>query len=154
MHLLTKNQINPIINANYLRKLFALIRKKFMPEKLKGYRKEIFDILNENEKPMSVREIYSNMETKPDYSTVYRAMDYFVKKHNVKHITFCDNVKFYFLRKNKNAHFLHCVNCHKTIEIKKCFVGKAEEQISREYDFKINDHFLYFMGVCSNCRSL
>ncbi len=125
-----------------------------LSSKLTGYRKEILNIISGSTVPLTVRDIYDKMQNKPDYSTVYRAMDYFVKKHNVKHITFCDNVKLYFRKSGKNAHFLHCTSCHKTIQVDKCFVGQEEKNISEKYDFKINDHFLYFMGICSECRSI
>lgn len=150
---MTTGIFHSIINANDLRKLFANSKKVFfMKNKLTGYRKEILGIIKHADNPITVRKIYSLMNKKPDYSTVYRAVDFLVNNFNVKFISFCDNTKLYFAPDKNDAHFMHCVECHCTEKIDMCFIDRQNNDLLNKYGFKIKEHFLYFTGVCQSCR--
>ena len=123
-----------------------------MSLRLTGYRKEILSILNHQKKPLLVKDILEKMQVKPDLSTLYRGLEFLIKKNLVKSIAFFDNTRLFFASGSKHNHFIHCVKCHATEEFDDCCVGDFQNRISEKFDFKVDEHFLYFTGICKSCR--
>ena len=58
----------------------------------------------------------------------------------------------------KHHHHLVCIDCGKVIDYHNFIdketelVGMMEQELSRQYDFKITAHQFHFYGYCDKCR--
>ena len=64
-----------------------------MKTRLTELRKEISEIVNGAEKPLSVKAIQERAGAEPNLSTVYRALDYLEKKRYVQSVTLFDGTR-------------------------------------------------------------
>ena len=115
-------------------------------------RQEILKNIKESEKPISVKDIHARLESKPNLSTVYRALDYLCSKGFVKSISFASDGSYYFSAENAHSHFVYCKECSEIKVFEKCFAEEIQDQIEDKFDYKITDHFFYFAGICDSCR--
>ncbi|MGA2142038.1 MAG: transcriptional repressor [Brevinematales bacterium] len=128
-----------------------------MRQPFTSIRKELLDIINNSENPISAAEIFEKYGKKADLSTVYRAIKYLEAEDIIEGFSiFCsthENMRYYFGAGENHTHFLHCENCHQFRRIDKCFIENIQADIENKYNYKIRHHTLYFTGLCENCRS-
>jgi Fur family ferric uptake transcriptional regulator len=122
-----------------------------MNNKLTKYRKEIYDLVKASKKPLCTKEIEEKLNSSPNLSTIYRALDYLEKNLYLNSIYFSQNLKYYY-DKNCHSHFLFCEKCHSIEEFDICFAGKIQRELSENFDFSIKGHSFYFTGICSHCK--
>lgn len=127
--------------------------------KLTTQRQAILDVICENhEKHLNPEEIYDIVKLKyPDIgiATVYRTLQLLEKLNIIYRVNFDDGYNRYELNyasENHHHHHLICLNCGKVIEVKLDLLEALENEIEREYAFKILDHNLKFFGYCSDCQ--
>lgn len=127
--------------------------------KLTTQRQAILDVICENhEKHLNPEEIYDIVKKKyPDIgiATVYRTLQLLEKLNIIYRVNFDDGYNRYELNyasENHHHHHLICLNCGKVIEVKLDLLEALENEIEREYAFKILDHNLKFFGYCSDCQ--
>ena len=48
-------------------------------------------------------------------------------------------------------HHLICVKCNKIMEVKEDLLEELEKRVEMKYKFKILDHNLKILGICSKC---
>lgn len=127
--------------------------------KLTTQRQAILDAICENhEKHLNPEEIYDIVKRKyPDIgiATVYRTLQLLEKLNIIYRVNFDDGYNRYELNyasENHHHHHLICLNCGKVMEVKIDLLEALENEIEKEYNFRILDHNLKFFGYCSDCQ--
>jgi len=119
-------------------------------------RKSILNLLQKEEKPLSAAQVYRNTVGKADLATIYRGLQYLEKKAFLDSFVFACNCKrmerYYIVRSEAHKHYLHCSDCHNFFPINDCPLSDSIYSIEDKYHFKVNYHFLTFVGFCENCR--
>jgi len=139
-----------ILFANDLRKF--LLRNGIMKSRLTDLRKQILSIVDNAEKPLNAKMIEKRIKSKPNLSTIYRALYFLETNKHINSVSF-SAVKFYYTNKKGHAHFLVCKKCHEILEFEDCAVKHLQQKIQKQYDYKITDHILYFNGLCLECQN-
>jgi len=123
-----------------------------MKFRLTDLRKEILNVINKAKKPLNAKIIKKRLISQPDFSTIYRALDFLERQKFVYSVSFT-GVKYYFTSKKGNGHFLVCKKCREILEFKDCVAESLQERIQQKYNYKISEHVLYFEGLCSKCQN-
>ncbi|WP_341877415.1 Fur family transcriptional regulator [Defluviitalea saccharophila] len=126
--------------------------------KLTTQRRAVLDILNEHSgEHLSTEEIYEYVrKTCPEIglATVYRTVQLFEEIKIVDKLNFDDGCSRYELSSSEEDHHHHhliCESCGKVIEVEEDLLEGLEEQIEKNYIFKIRNHKVKFYGICSKC---
>ncbi|MBO8160726.1 MAG: transcriptional repressor [Thermosipho sp. (in: Bacteria)] len=120
---------------------------------LTKWRKEILKIIEESNIPLTAEEIYTRNNLKPNFSTIYRALNFLEKNNLIKSVSFDNSPKYYFSI-NKHFHFLYCIKCGRIETFDKCFASKLEDYVVKNFNFNITDHVFYFKGICKKCQEV
>jgi Fur family ferric uptake transcriptional regulator len=115
-------------------------------------RKTILEIVENSDIPIKVKSIYQQLAQKPDLSTVYRALDFFQKKNLLQRINFFNKEQYYYSAKKPHRHFILCQKCQHIDAFNRCPAHSLEKELENQFDFKISDHFLHFIGLCKECQ--
>ena len=127
-------------------------------------RELILEILESTDEHLSPEEIYSKVSSEyPEIglTTVYRTLDMLINLGIVSKLDFGEGKSRYELSENhsnkKHHHHLVCNRCGKIIDYSEFmkeeieFLNKIEKKLSKKYNFKINNHFIKFDGLCVEC---
>ena len=127
-------------------------------------RKIIFNILNSTPKHLSAEDIYfiiHKRNPKIGLTTVYRTLDTLFKIGCLNKFDFGDGHSRYELiesQEKQHHHHLICTKCGEVIDYTD-FIEKetelvklTEKELSRKYNFKIDNHIFQFYGLCSKCN--
>jgi Fur family ferric uptake transcriptional regulator len=124
--------------------------------KLTGPREAILGVLGRNLRPMSTREIESELPAGScNLATVYRCMHLLEQMGMVQRFDFGDAVARYELvREGKDEHHHHlvCEHCARIVELDDCFPAEWQERVARESGFARLKHRLEFFGICPDCQ--
>ncbi|MBN1621490.1 MAG: transcriptional repressor [Endomicrobiales bacterium] len=128
-------------------------------------RQSVIDVLSKTSKHLSAEDIY--LEVHKVYpmiglSSVYRILEWLVQLGVVMKFDFGDKKARYELikesREEHHHHHLVCRKCKRVIDYTEFindeveFIKKAEQGLSKKYNFKIEDHIIQFRGLCSECK--
>jgi Fur family transcriptional regulator, ferric uptake regulator len=119
-------------------------------------RLSILTVLENNSKPLSVKEISAKLgKESVDLATLYRTVNSLVEKRLIRQIDFKQDFSYYELAKDKHHHHhLVCVNCSRIADLESCDLPKIEKQNLKKYGFaKIDEHVLEFFGLCMDCEN-
>lgn len=127
--------------------------------KLTPQRRSIVDIMIKNEgKHLNSEEIYDLVKVScPEIglATVYRTLQLLDDIGAVSKLNLDDGCCRYEINLNDethNHHHLICKKCNKIIEVEEDLLETLEEQIEKNYGFKIFDHDVKFFGMCNSCK--
>ena len=127
--------------------------------KLTPQREITLKVLLENEKDhLSAEDVYMLVKKQyPDIglATVYRTLELLAELQIVQKMNFGDGVARFDLRMEGHEHMHHhliCKVCGALEEIEDDWLQELEQNIAREYGFKVTDHRLDFMGVYQTCK--
>jgi Fur family ferric uptake transcriptional regulator len=123
-----------------------------MKSRLTDLRQRILDVIDQAEKPLNVKMIEKRVSSRPNLSTIYRALD-FLKKNSFIHSISFSSVTFYYSNRKGHGHFLICSSCHEIQEFEDCVVDNLQKRLQEKYDYRITDHVLCFNGLCSECQN-
>jgi Fur family ferric uptake transcriptional regulator len=119
--------------------------------KMTSQRIFVLEVLEENEgKHLTTEEIYKHVKSKsPEIglATIYRTLQLFLDLRIVDSLNLNDGCVRYELASPDQAHHHHhliCEECGKVLEVKDDLLDSIEEQVLRDYDFKVNNHILKF----------
>ena len=84
--------------------------------------------------------------------TVYRTLKLLADSGLVCRMGRRGNAQSYAARPREHHHHLVCTGCDRVVDISGCAVGELEKELERRTGFAINDHYLEFTGLCSDCR--
>ena len=123
-----------------------------MKSKLTEFRKEMLDTIRESEKPLNAKTVLNRMDSVPNLSTVYRALDFLVKSGLVNTVSL-GRVTFYYKQPDhEGGHFIFCGHCNEIQAFQDCIAHQIKERIQSEFDYRITHHVLCFEGLCADCR--
>ena len=126
-------------------------------------RRAILDILNDMGKHLSAEQIYREALKRSSnigLSTIYRNLELLVRIDLVWKFDAGDNKARYEIAKQPGEthhHHLICKKCNSIIDYsdsvdnEKDFIKMREKNLSRKYNFKIENHCIDFFGLCYNC---
>lgn len=120
--------------------------------KLTKQRKLIYDILKNNDKPLSAENIFYLLpQDAMNLSTVYRSIEYFQTQDILLKFTFNDS-SYYILNEDKSHH--HYSICTSCLEMKKiaCHLTDTILNLESNDDFLVTDHEITIYGLCSYCK--
>lgn len=115
-------------------------------------RKEILQIIEAAKTPLTVKEIHEALRRKPDISSVYRALQSFLKKGKVQSVSFSGNTQYYYANCQTHCHFVVCRKCNRIDRFNRCLADQLEAHVKEKFDYLITNHVFYFQGVCRPCR--
>jgi Fur family ferric uptake transcriptional regulator len=122
-----------------------------MATELTDLRREIVSVIENAERPVSAKIILSRMISKPNISTVYRALDYLDARNYISSVSF-SGIRFYYAgAQGGHGHFLFCRECHEILEFDECVVANLQKRIQKHFNYQITGHVIYFEGLCSDC---
>ncbi len=133
--------------------------------KQKGYkltpqRRAILATVVENiGKHLSTEEIYDIVKVDcPEIglATVYRTLFLLSEMGILSKLSLDDGCVRYELNLHEEDHQHHhliCTGCGVVIEVEMDLLEALEDEIERNYAFKISDHKVQFLGQCKKCRS-
>ena len=115
-------------------------------------RKEILRVIDESEKPLNAKAVMNRIPFNPNFSTVYRALDFLEREKCVQSVSF-SRVKFYYTETDRRGgHFLFCGRCHEIRGFDDCVATDLIGKIQERFNYAITHHVLCFEGFCSNCQ--
>jgi len=128
-------------------------------------REIVIDILQNTDEHPSATDIYiqaNKINPSIGLTTVYRTLDILVQMGIVRKFEFGDGKARYELINNPNGkkhhHHLICLQCREIIDYSEFtdeeiqFITKAQNKLSKKYNFKITDHEINFYGFCGKCK--
>ena len=129
--------------------------KDKIDRQLTSKRADILKVIKEAGKPVCVETIYMDMVNKNisiNMSTVYRGIDFLVKKGYIRKLDFGEDNKSFFEEKIEgHYHYLRCLGCNEIIPLEDCPVKDYEKILSKKTNYVILGHKLEIVGYCSNC---
>ncbi|MDR5658108.1 Fur family transcriptional regulator [Serpentinicella sp. ANB-PHB4] len=140
--------------------LLETIKEKLKEEGLKltpQRRATLEVIINSQGKHLTTEEIYDEVKVNcPEIglATVYRTLQLLDELSIISKINLDDGCSRYELNTHDDDHQHHhliCQQCGHIIEVELDLLEHLEEEIEKNYDFKIHDHKVKFFGFCSKC---
>ena len=128
-------------------------------------RQAILNILNRTSRHLSAEDIYIGVHraySNVGLATIYRNLELLAQMGLVLKFDFGDKKSRYELTRDPEKihhHHLICKNCNKVIDYsesiddEKEFLKRREKNLAKEYDFKIEGHFIDFFGLCNKCKA-
>ncbi len=141
---------------NYLEKLRNKIKKSSL--KQSKQREEIVKFFLEQDNHIDAETLYSEIrKIHPNigYTTVYRTLKLLCDLDMAISHSFNQNMAFFEPVFEGDEHHDHlvCSKCGKIDEFKSEELERLQEEIAKDYGFKIVTHVLNMYGVCKECRN-
>lgn len=114
-------------------------------------RREILEIMEKHDFPLSAEQIYQMLDKDYDKSTIYRNLKYFEVEGELNSIVFSDKIT-YFYKSGGHFHFIYCVKCKKFERFDLCYAESMSKYIRESLGYKVLSHTLYFEGICKACQ--
>ena len=134
-------------------------RKMTMP------RRVILDVLSQTRDHLSAEEVYfrvHRVQPSCGLTTVYRTLELLSRMRVlVKHCFGAGRRRYEFEQAHgdkRHHHHLVCKKCKRVVDFDESeqegirFPKRVEEGLSRKYKFRVEEHEVFFMGLCSKCR--
>lgn len=150
------NYKNAISYDDLLKKLNSFLAKN--PKLRKSERREsVLKMLYNSGKHHTANEIYKEVKSKYDpkigVSTIYRTLQLFEEAKIVNVVSISKDIKRYEINYNVHHDHLVCMSCGIIVEFQNEEIEKLQEEISKEYGFKLIDHDMTLIGLCSKCQT-
>jgi Fe2+ or Zn2+ uptake regulation protein len=118
-------------------------------------RKTILDIFSKHTKPLSaiaLQDILKNKNIVVNKTTIYRELDFLLKKRFIKQLYLSSDKKLYESANLKHHHHLICTDCGliEDVSLAKNIL-EEEKRFESEKQFKILNHSIEFFGLCADC---
>ncbi|HPG31329.1 MAG TPA: Fur family transcriptional regulator [bacterium] len=129
-------------------------------------RQIIIEFLSNNYNHLTAEEIFFELRKKFRFiglTTVYRTLELLVRNGILNKFDIGDGsarFEMAFDKEDKQHHHHHLIcqccgtiiNYNDFIEDELKFLKKLETELSKKYDFKINNHLIQFRGLCKKCK--
>ncbi len=124
--------------------------------KITSERREIIAVLQDSKLPLSPADIFFRIKPvlpKANLTTVYRNLEMLEGLGLVKRQAFNKtNFSYELINDRSHHHHIICRNCGK-VENLENISEKFINEISKNTNFKIEDHNLEFFGLCEKCSN-
>ncbi|MDP8299711.1 MAG: transcriptional repressor [Candidatus Tantalella remota] len=127
-------------------------------------RQAIIEVLQKTKKHLSAEDIYMEVHKifpQVGLTTVYRTLELLTDMGMIYKFDFREGRARYEMvegLKKEHHHHLVCTKCKRVINYTEFideeidFLKRAEKELSKKYNFEINDHIIQFYGLCDKCR--
>lgn len=121
-------------------------------------RELILKTLYENNGHFSPEEIYmiiqkENPNIKIGIATIYRTLALLEDEGLADSLIIDKSGKRYELGFKKHHDHFICTECGKIIEFYDDIIEKRQEEVAKEYGFKMKSHSMKIVGICSECQN-
>jgi Fe2+ or Zn2+ uptake regulation protein len=128
-----------------------LLREKAF--KVTPSRVALLSLLIDQQGPLTVEDIEKQLSKKINKTTIYRALDDFLKKGILSQTHFRDG-KIYYEYQDHHHHHIVCTSCGVKEKVSLCIQSSLPTINNQSKKFNnIHDHILEFFGVCNTCAS-
>ena len=129
-------------------------------------RQAILNVLDRIDKHLDAEQIYkraSKIYPAIGLATIYRNLELLVRIGLVwKFDAGDDKAKYEIAQRPEETHHHHliCKRCNgvidysESIDNEKDFLEEREKNLSRKYNFKIENHCIDFFGLCNKCKNI
>lgn len=119
--------------------------------RLTKHRREILSVFNNTKEILSAEMIYQQMDQEEiDLSTIYRALDYFMREGIVAKSTI-EQTAYFYLNEGEHHHYLICTKCHQRFPID-CHLERLMKKTIKQANFKVTHHDVTIYGFCEDCQ--
>ncbi len=104
---------------------------------------------------MSAADVYERAKRRcPDLglATVYRTLEILDELGVIRRVHMDDNCEGFAPVALAHGHHVICVKCNRVTEFEGCDISAVLTSAARQTGFRIEEHWLELMGVCSECR--
>ena len=147
-----------LIKVNIIAKNVQLLKDVLQNEGLRytSKRQIVWDEICRNDSHRDADEIYFKIRqsgNKVSRATVYRTIDVLVKNNLVRKLKLGDGRNRYE-NKLETGHHDHivCIQCGRIDEFMDENIERLQDEIAKEYQFKIVRHIHQLFGLCRDCR--
>lgn len=85
-------------------------------------------------------------------ATVYRTLNLLEESDIITSLSFGASGKKYELGNKPHHDHMICKICEEIIEFENDAIEKIQEEIAKEYNFKLTSHLMQLYGICKNCQ--
>lgn len=110
-----------------------------------------------NPRHISAEDVYKALMDAGDnvgLATVYRVLTQFESAGLVVRHTFTDGHAVFELNEQEHHDHLVCTKCNHVIEFMDEEIEKRQQEVSKQYKFRMTDHNLYIYGICQECDKI
>lgn len=123
--------------------------------KITSERTAIIAVLDKATLPLSPAAIFRQVKThlpKTNLSTVYRNLEMLEKLNLIRRVSLDPTTFSYEVIHNRTHH--HHVVCRKCVKVEELdtISEKFIQEVTKNTDFKIENHNLEFIGLCKDCQ--
>lgn len=142
------------LQTNEIEKFFTefLATKKL---RLTSQRRIIFYELMTRESHIDIDELYTKMKSidkNIGLATIYRTLRLLTESGIIREIKFGNEKPIYEAVIGRSHHdHLICSKCGENIEFKDDSLENLQDEIAKRYNYKLTDHSMYLIGICSKC---
>ena len=135
------------------RKLVAKLRQH--GHKLTPQRRVVIQAIASNQKHLTPAAIYERVhQAQPNIGlvTIYRTLEILVRLKLICELHAGDSYRSYTISAPGHHHHLICSNCGKVVDFPGCELEEAQQSLSKQTGFRIDEHLLEFIGLCQACQ--
>ena len=135
------------------RKVVATLRQQGY--KLTPQRRVVIQAITSNRERLTPTAIYEKVHLdQPNIGlvTIYRTLSILTRLKLICELRAGDNCRSYTISAPGHHHHLICSDCGKVVDFPGCKLEEAQQSLSRQTGFRINDHRLEFIGLCQACQ--
>ncbi len=136
------------------RKIVATLRQHSY--KLTPQRRVVIQAIASNQEHLTPTAIYEKVhQHHPNIGlvTIYRTLEILAKLKLICELHAGDSCRSYTISAPGHHHHLICSNCGKVVDFPSCELEEAQQSLSKQTGFKIDDHLLEFVGLCQACQT-
>lgn len=114
----------------------------------------ILDIIKNQKKEFTVKDIYEKSQAKTGLTTIYRLVDKLTKEGTLSKTIGNDNNAYYqYLEKcnHENHFYLKCNSCGMMEHVDCDCIKDLSEHISKKHKFKADKAQIIIKGICEKC---
>lgn len=109
-------------------------------------------VLTEYNTPLTPNEIFEKLKDEGiTLSSIYRTLEAFTNENIVIKASDQKGTAIYTLNREDHCHYLECKNCHSKIKLDYCPYHLINHQLSKKFDFDIDENNVVIYGLCKNC---
>jgi len=124
-------------------------------ERITHQRAVILDVLERASAALSAETVWQKArESCPNLAltTVYRNLERLSVEHAIRALPVPEGATRY-VAAGEHRHFLICMGCDRTVDLKDCPLSEMEEKLEKDTGFTIAQHSLELYGYCAECKA-
>lgn len=118
-------------------------------------RRAVVEAICSRQTAFSADEVYDALRaagSSTGRATVFRTLDLLVGLRFLGRVHRPDGSHGYILREPGHRHHLVCSCCGAVVEFQDCNVASLAAELASRTQFRIEDHWLEFFGLCARCQ--